>query len=133
VLGEAAVPLLVIVDYAETRTTQVAAALRECARHGCDTPLRMLLLARTAGDWWDGLQAADPHAEALLDSAPVVALAELEPEPGGPPRTGKRSPTWPGRWPHCPVTNIATGRPSPASSPRPPRQVLPDWTGRPQR
>ena len=83
VLGAAAVPLLVIVDYAETRTAQVAAVLRECARHGGDTPLRMLLLARTAGDWWDGLQATNQHAEALLDGTPVVALPEWEPGPDG--------------------------------------------------
>ena len=78
-VAAAAVPLLVIVDYAETRAGQVTAALRACARHGGGIPLRMLLLARTAGDWWEGLQATDTAAEELLDGTPVVRLPELEP------------------------------------------------------
>ena len=43
----------------------------------------MLLLARTAGDWWDRLQATDPHAGELLDGASVIGLPELEPQPAG--------------------------------------------------
>ncbi|MFG3701386.1 tetratricopeptide repeat protein [Micromonospora sp. NPDC047620] len=83
VLADAAVPLLVIVDYAETRAEQVVAALHACARHSGATPVRMLLLARTAGDWWQQLQATDPHTEALLDGAPAVPLPPLEPDSGG--------------------------------------------------
>ncbi|HET8681204.1 MAG TPA: hypothetical protein VFM54_04945 [Micromonosporaceae bacterium] len=83
VLAEAAVPLLVIVDYAETRAGQVAAVLRACARHSGDTPLRVMLLARSLGDWWDSLRAADPNAEALLEGTPTVWLPELEHEPAG--------------------------------------------------
>ena len=83
VLADAAVPLLVIVDYAETRAGQVTAALRACSRHSGDTPVRMLLLARTAGDWWPQLQAADPHTEALLDGAPAIRLPPLEPDLAG--------------------------------------------------
>ena len=83
VLGDAAVPLLVIVDYAETRPEQVTAAVRAAARHGGTTPLRMLLLARTAGDWWDSLRAGDPHTTELLEGTPVALLDALEPEPAG--------------------------------------------------
>jgi len=74
---------MVIVDYAEPRAPQVAAAVRACSRHGGELPVRMLLLARTAGDWWDRLQATDPHAGELLDGAPVIGLPELEPQPAG--------------------------------------------------
>lgn len=82
VLADAAVPLLVIVDYAETRTGQLTKVLRACARHGNDVPpLRMLLLARAAGDWWERLQASSTEAEDLLDGTPVIRLAELEPHP----------------------------------------------------
>jgi hypothetical protein len=83
VLGDAAVPLLVIVDYAETRPEQVSAVVRAAARHGGAVSLRMLLLARTAGDWWDSLRAGDPHTSELLEGTPVARLDALEPEPAG--------------------------------------------------
>ena len=83
VLGEAAVPLLVIVDYAETRPDQLTRLLRAIARHDGDMPLRLLLLARSAGEWWNALQASDPHAEAILDGSRVSVLTELEPERAG--------------------------------------------------
>jgi tetratricopeptide (TPR) repeat protein len=79
-LRHATVPLLVIVDYAETRPEQVAAALRVVAGHPGGTPVRMLLLARTAGDWWDSLRASDPVTAELLDGTPGRRLGELEPE-----------------------------------------------------
>ncbi|MEV6005414.1 tetratricopeptide repeat-containing serine protease family protein [Streptomyces sp. NPDC051976] len=82
VLADAAVPLLVVVDYAETRTPQLAAVLEAAARHGGGSAFKLLMLARATGDWWSGLQAASPTAEALLDGAAVVALPALEPEPG---------------------------------------------------
>ena len=81
VLADAAVPLLVIVDYAETRPAQVAAVARAAARHTGSAPLRLLLLARTAGDWWTDLQASDGHTAELLDAAPTCRLDELDPEP----------------------------------------------------
>ena len=90
-LAAAAVPLLVIVDYAETRTGQVTAALRACARHGGGVPLRMLLLARTAGDWWERLQASSSQAEELLEGAPVIRLPELEPHPTGRPEAYRQA------------------------------------------
>jgi tetratricopeptide (TPR) repeat protein len=83
VLADAAVPLLVIVDYAETRAEKVTAAVRAAARHAGTAPLRMLLLARTAGDWWESLRAADPSTAELLDGTPLARLGELEPEPVG--------------------------------------------------
>src|SRR5258705_5566000 len=67
VLADVAVPLLLIVGYAETRPRQVTALLRACAGHGGGVPLRMLLLAPTAGDSWGNLQGADPHSSELLD------------------------------------------------------------------
>ncbi|MGW7210019.1 tetratricopeptide repeat protein [Streptomyces sp. NPDC054837] len=82
VLAAASVPLLVIVDYAETRTPQVTALLETAARHSGTTPIKLLLVARTAGDWWHQLQAQTPLAEDLLDNAPTIALPSLEPEAG---------------------------------------------------
>ncbi|MDL5199531.1 hypothetical protein [Streptomyces sp. ALI-76-A] len=82
VLADAAVPLLVIVDYAETRTPQLTALLEAAARHTGSRPLKLLLVARTAGDWWHQLQAQTVLAEELLDSAPTLDLPPLEPDPG---------------------------------------------------
>ncbi|MGW6839459.1 tetratricopeptide repeat protein [Streptomyces sp. NPDC054958] len=82
VLAAAAVPLLIVVDYAETRTTQLAALLQAAARHAGGGMLKLLMLARTAGDWWQALQAASPIAEELLEGAQVTALPVLEPEAG---------------------------------------------------
>ncbi|MGB9998416.1 tetratricopeptide repeat-containing S1 family peptidase [Streptomyces pseudogriseolus] len=81
-LAAAAVPLLVVVDYAETRTSQVTEVLEAAARHSGGSAFKVLLLARTAGDWWRELQAASPIAEELLHGARAAALAPLEPVPG---------------------------------------------------
>jgi tetratricopeptide (TPR) repeat protein len=81
-LSAAAVPLLLVVDYAETRTPQLSALLEVAARHGGGSAFKVLLLARTWGDWWQGLQADSPVAEDLLDGAGAVLLPALEPEPG---------------------------------------------------
>ena len=114
---------MVIVDYAEPRAPQVAAAVRACSRHGGELPVRMLLLARTAGDWWDRLQATDPHAGELLDGAPVIGLPELEPQPRpgrglptGCDRAGRRAaaparPAAPGLGHHRRAAGRAWGRP----------------------
>ncbi|WAU78372.1 tetratricopeptide repeat protein (plasmid) [Streptomyces sp. Qhu-G9] len=81
VLAGAAVPLLVVVDYAETRPDQVATLLDAAARHSGSSPFKMLLLARTAGDWWQTLQASTSIAEDLLDGAGVIELPALGLEP----------------------------------------------------
>jgi tetratricopeptide (TPR) repeat protein len=78
ILGSVSVPLLIIVDYAEISTKRVAAALRVCARISGDTPVRMLLLARSRGDWWGSLRAASGNAGELLSDAVIEALPELE-------------------------------------------------------
>ncbi|MFF7074503.1 tetratricopeptide repeat protein [Streptomyces pseudovenezuelae] len=82
VLAQAAVPLLVVVDYAETRTIQLAALLNAAARHTGSTSWKLLLVARTAGDWWRQLQSQSTLAEELLDGAPTIDLPPLEPDPG---------------------------------------------------
>ncbi|AEM88595.1 tetratricopeptide repeat protein [Streptomyces violaceusniger] len=80
-LSAAAVPLLVIVDYAETRSPQLTALLEAAAQHVGDSAFKVLLLARTAGDWWNDLHAATATAEDLLDGTKTIPLPALEPEP----------------------------------------------------
>lgn len=81
-VGRAAKPLLVVLDYAETRTAQLAALLEAAADHSGAAPFKVLLLARAAGDWWTSAQAVTRTAEELLDGTPVVALPPLEPDAG---------------------------------------------------
>ncbi|MGW2324756.1 tetratricopeptide repeat protein [Streptomyces sp. NPDC001700] len=80
-LSAAAVPLLVIVDYAETRTPQLTALLEAAVQHSGDRAFKLLLLARTDGDWWNDLHAATAAAEDLLYGTGTILLPALEPEP----------------------------------------------------
>ncbi|MGW5351440.1 hypothetical protein ACWERV_13120 [Streptomyces sp. NPDC004031] len=57
-LARRGVPTLLVVDYAESRAEQIAALVT--AGGISDVPLRVLLLARAAGDWWRQLLAATP-------------------------------------------------------------------------
>jgi hypothetical protein len=82
-LADAATPLLVVLDYAEARGEQLAAVLAACAWRRTASPVRVLLLARTDGSWWDEARSASPVAEELLDGARAVSLPLLEPDPAG--------------------------------------------------
>lgn len=84
-LREAGKPLLIVMDYAETRPAQLTALMAAAAEHSGATPFKVLLLARTAGDWWNGAQAASRAAEELLEGAAVVALPRLQPDADGRP------------------------------------------------
>ncbi|MFE9257307.1 tetratricopeptide repeat protein [Streptomyces sp. NPDC006879] len=90
-LRHAARPLMVVVDYAETRTGQLAGILEAARAHCGDTAFRVLLLARTAGDWWARATTMTSAAEDFLEGAPVVALAPLEPCPAGRPDAYRRA------------------------------------------
>ncbi|MFF4900173.1 tetratricopeptide repeat protein [Streptomyces sp. NPDC001068] len=85
-VASATVPALIVVDYAETRTGQLTDLCEVLARHGigmgAGTPVKVLLLARTAGDWWQTLQSRTPAAEELLDGTPDTHLGALEPGSG---------------------------------------------------
>ncbi|KUL37665.1 tetratricopeptide repeat protein [Actinoplanes awajinensis] len=81
-VADVTVPLLIVVDGAENRPEQVRTLLEACARHDGRQPLRVLLLARTAGDWWQLLQT-DRLGEQLLDGASVLALPELDDDAPG--------------------------------------------------
>ncbi|MER6445513.1 hypothetical protein, partial [Streptomyces venezuelae] len=74
-------PLLVVLDYAETRTQQLAALVEAAADRPGATPFKLLLLARTAGDWWRQATTATRFAEDHLATAPTRRLAPLEDDP----------------------------------------------------
>ncbi|MFJ3932832.1 hypothetical protein ACIPXU_21790, partial [Streptomyces sp. NPDC090029] len=81
-LRDVAKPLLVVLDYAEARTGQLTALVEAAAHHPGTTPFKVLLLARTDGDWWVQAKNATRLAEDYLDGAPSILLEPLEQDPG---------------------------------------------------
>ncbi|MFD4114701.1 ATP-binding protein, partial [Streptomyces niveus] len=68
-------PLLLIVDYAETRAAQLHSLLKVVDHDQAASPIRILALARASGDWWTRA-AEHPHSQvlALATVTPVLAL-----------------------------------------------------------
>ena len=72
--------IMLVVDYAETRVG-LRKLLRDVATDA--GPIRVLLLARSAGEWWDRLRGGDPAVRDLLagaggeDPLPVAVSGEL--------------------------------------------------------
>ncbi|WP_131740504.1 tetratricopeptide repeat protein [Actinomadura roseirufa] len=78
-VADTAVPLLLVVDYAETRTGELGRFLARVARRDHGPPVRVLLLARTAGEWWEQFRAASAETEDLLADCAVHRLEPLAP------------------------------------------------------
>ncbi|MEE2037593.1 tetratricopeptide repeat protein [Nocardiopsis sp. CT-R113] len=76
----ATAPLLVVVDYAETRTAQLVRLLQLCDRPPGHAPVRLLLLVRTLGEWWDQVNTATGYL--LADITEQLALPPLAPHTG---------------------------------------------------
>ncbi|MDX3386360.1 tetratricopeptide repeat protein [Streptomyces niveiscabiei] len=62
-------PVLLVVDYAESRVEQLGALLEIVARRPRAGALRILLIARAQGRWWDELRASGPEAADLAENA----------------------------------------------------------------
>ena len=65
-------PVLLVVDYAETRAG-LSALLEELLADEAPAPMRVLLLARSLGEWWEQLaeQSAPAVARLLGEGAPI--------------------------------------------------------------
>ncbi|MFI1067734.1 tetratricopeptide repeat protein, partial [Streptomyces spororaveus] len=74
-------PLLVVLDYAETRPEQLTALVEAAADHHGTSPFKLILLARTDGDWWHEVATATRQAEDHLITARTHRLAPLEDDP----------------------------------------------------
>ncbi|MGP3947059.1 tetratricopeptide repeat protein, partial [Streptomyces sp. 6N106] len=72
-------PLLAVVDYAETRIPQLHALLEAVDHDQVTSPVRVLALARAAGDWWTRA-TEHPHSQALA-TAPVTPVPALHHTP----------------------------------------------------
>jgi glycosyltransferase involved in cell wall biosynthesis len=59
-------PALIVLDYAETRQDVLIAFLRVMLHQTPKPHVRILLLARDAGEWWDRLPTRDSLCEAFL-------------------------------------------------------------------
>ncbi|MFF4223767.1 tetratricopeptide repeat protein [Streptomyces abikoensis] len=83
-LGDTAVALLVVLDYAETRVEQLTALLTMVVARPVPTPFKVLLLARTADDdWWQPSRRANSDTRDLLEDLIETPLPPLEPHPEG--------------------------------------------------
>ncbi len=62
-------PTLIVMDYAETRQKQLISLLTELKKVPNAQPVRILLIARDAGEWWDDLPSkASGSIQTLLSS-----------------------------------------------------------------
>lgn len=58
--------LLIVIDYAETRQLPFLSLLKAALQNSSNQPVRILLLARDGGEWWDNLPSKNTQCEALL-------------------------------------------------------------------
>ncbi|MFH1079603.1 MAG: tetratricopeptide repeat protein [Pseudomonadota bacterium] len=65
-LREFSQPLLISIDYAETRQSDLLALIRAMLQTPIAQTVRILLLARDGGEWWDNLPSKDHQCELLL-------------------------------------------------------------------
>ena len=72
-------PRLLIVDYAETRREQVKALLQRAVDKHDGPSVRLLLLARSAGDWWEELLGSCAEFRELVQEVEPYRLPPLAP------------------------------------------------------
>lgn len=72
---ETSMPMLLVVDYAETLPRQIRRIIEHLRRNRHRT--RLLLLARSRGDWMTGALRAGADTRELLAAAPVLELSPL--------------------------------------------------------
>jgi tetratricopeptide (TPR) repeat protein len=82
-LQTTSVAVLLVVDYAETRTDQLARLVDGLAGRQRAGPVRLLLLARAAGDWWAEFRRATPRRGSILDGVVEIELTALHDTPDG--------------------------------------------------
>jgi tetratricopeptide (TPR) repeat protein len=75
-LADTIVPVLLVVDYAETRSDQLHRLLEVAWERSAGTPVRLLLLARSPGEWWPRLRRQHPDALANSRTIPLPPLED---------------------------------------------------------
>ncbi|NUU22027.1 MAG: hypothetical protein HOV68_11025, partial [Streptomycetaceae bacterium] len=82
-LAEAAVPALVVIDYAETRVEQLRQLFAVLVRASGQPDVKVLMLARTAGSWWQSLMLSSADVHDIVGGASTVPLRALDADPLG--------------------------------------------------
>jgi tetratricopeptide (TPR) repeat protein/glycosyltransferase involved in cell wall biosynthesis len=72
-------PLFIVVDYAETRQDDLLFLIKAMLQSPADLPVRLLLLARDGGEWWDSLPAKNQICESLLSGYATSGPYRLPP------------------------------------------------------
>ncbi|MFF4342621.1 hypothetical protein ACFY00_22155 [Kitasatospora sp. NPDC001540] len=80
-LADAVTPTLLVLDYAEHRVGQLTALCDAAARRRSREGFKLLLLTRSAGDWWQQAARASATTGRLLELARVTSLPPLDPDP----------------------------------------------------
>ncbi|WP_329530420.1 serine protease [Streptomyces sp. NBC_01450] len=78
-LTTSARPLLLVIDYAETRPAWLGLVLRTVAGHRGRARVRLLLLSRVAGQWQDDVLRQCEHLGFPADAGRTLRLGTLEP------------------------------------------------------
>ncbi|MEU5258135.1 tetratricopeptide repeat protein [Amycolatopsis sp. NPDC021455] len=78
VLADVRTPTLVVVDYAEGRASQLAPLADVLTQRANPVPVKVLMLARTAGAWWSQLPAEGESLRDLAETTSVTALPVLD-------------------------------------------------------
>jgi hypothetical protein len=78
-------PKLVVIDYAESRPglMELLKEVAQCRSKAGLGRLRLVLLARNKGDWWEGLLASDGPVKDLLQDTRPTAMSALAEEVAG--------------------------------------------------
>ena len=66
---------LLVLDYAESRARQVERVTAAALRAPKGSPIRIVLLARSAANWWESLRRDNRDIELVFDETPVAAIA----------------------------------------------------------
>jgi hypothetical protein len=77
-LSEGDQPLLVVIDYAETRLPEVVALLQRALNRRAGGVVRIVLLARALGDWWINLKSKGEGVGDVL-AGPATRVEPLQP------------------------------------------------------
>jgi tetratricopeptide (TPR) repeat protein len=68
--------VLVVIDYAETHPDEIAVIAGQLLDEPSKSPVRLLLLSRNVGDWWENLIEEFPQDAARLMSLPALTANE---------------------------------------------------------
>lgn len=73
-------PVLLVIDYGETRPEQIDAVIEQAVRDPTPHPVRVLILARSLGEWWPALRHRTSRGDvrSVYESATVSPLQALD-------------------------------------------------------